>query len=124
MTRQEIIAAVASEWEGGDLSPDQLVEILWAILGRLRGPLPKAEPLPEIPPGLDTAAFREAWAGWVQHRRERKPALRFTAARKQLEKCLRFGHERAVAMVNYSTSQGYMGLFEEGNQDRQAESFD
>jgi len=64
---------------------------------------------------LRTPAFVAAWADWVQHRHERKPAIKLTAARQQLAKCVELGEERAVAAIRHSIAGSYQGIFEPKN---------
>ena len=64
-----------------------------------------------LPPCLDTADFRAAWRSWAQHRIEKKQRLTPTAMGKQLKRLEAMGHDRAVAAIEHSISNGYTGIF-------------
>lgn len=68
--------------------------------------------MPPIPEPLDTPAFREAWADWIQHRKERKPKLTPTAAKGALAELAAIGPDRAVAAIRRSIAKGWQGIFE------------
>lgn len=68
-----------------------------------------------IDKSLRIPAFVAAWAEWVQHRKERKPAIKVTAARQQLEACRKMGVDRAVAAIRHSIAGSYQGIFEPRN---------
>ena len=72
---------------------------------------PKA-PAVEVPPELDTPAFRAAWARYLQHRRESRKSLTPTACSRALAKLVRWGPERSVAAIDHSVGQGWAGIFE------------
>ena len=67
---------------------------------------------PLIPPELDTPEFREAWAEWQQHKRERRNTLTPTGARRALKKLAAMGPVRAVAAIHHSVASNYQGIFE------------
>lgn len=72
-----------------------------------------------FPPGLDTPAFRAAWADYEQHRREiRAKRLGDTARRHLLNRLMLLGEERAIAAIRHSISQGWQGIFEPDKQGR------
>ncbi|NBU10907.1 MAG: hypothetical protein EBS84_18115 [Proteobacteria bacterium] len=66
----------------------------------------------EIPLLLNTEAFREAWATWCQHLREKRKPLAATAAKLQLDKLAAMGESRAIAALQHSTASNYTGVFE------------
>jgi len=71
-----------------------------------------------MPATLDTPEFRAAWSDWLQHRRElRKPATP-TSQAKALKKLADLGAARAVAAVEHSIAQSWVGIFE--REDRHA----
>lgn len=76
----------------------------------------KQEPLPDIPPELDTPAFREAWSLRLAERKEKgyKGKLHPTMVLSQFKELLKLAKARgvaaAVAAVERSTSGGYQGV--------------
>lgn len=68
--------------------------------------------VPPIPSTLDTSPFREAWALWQQHRRERRQALTPTATAQPLADVANLGEARAVAAIRHSIASGYQGIYE------------
>lgn len=81
----------------------------------LNTPLPPkgaGKQLPSIPESLDSPAFREAWTDWLQHRRERKPAVTPTAAKRAFAEMAAWGPDRAVAAIAHSIARSYQGIFE------------
>ncbi len=77
--------------------------------------LPKKETTTaEIPIALRTPRFEAAWAEWNAYRKERRiAAYKPIGARKQLEKLVELGEDRAVAAIEFSIRQGYQGIYEE-----------
>ncbi len=69
---------------------------------------------PPIPADLDTAAFREAWEGFLRHRVEKRQKLTASAADKALRKLEKMGHDRAIEAIEHSVSNGWQGIFEPG----------
>lgn len=66
----------------------------------------------EIPDVLATKDFEEAWNTWIEHRKERKPAVTPMAAKMQLKKLASLGVSRAIKAIEHSVAGGYQGLFE------------
>lgn len=67
---------------------------------------------------LDTPQFREAWALWIQHRKElgSKQALKPTQARSQLKMLAKLGPGDAIAMIEHTIEKGWIGLRAPDNQ--------
>jgi len=61
---------------------------------------------------LANARFQKAWNDWEQHRKEKKSSITPTARKQQLSLCAKIGVDRAVAAIEFSTMNGYSGLFE------------
>lgn len=87
--------------------------------GGKRGKPPPEET--DLPPPLDTDAFRRTWREWCRHRREIGAALKPTTVSRQLPKLERMGHDRAIASIEQSIEHGWRGLFDprEGRQSHQ-----
>lgn len=66
--------------------------------------LPSA-PLPHGP------AFTESWGRWTKHRSEIRKPLKPTMIESQIKKLAAMSEADAVAMLDYSTANGYQGLF-------------
>ncbi|NDF00720.1 MAG: hypothetical protein EB034_20985, partial [Verrucomicrobia bacterium] len=56
----------------------------------------------EIPLLLNTEAFREAWATWCHHLREKRKPITTTAAKLQLDNLAAMGEARAIAALRHS----------------------
>lgn len=67
---------------------------------------------PAIPSALDTAEFRFAWGLWKQHRIEIRKKLTPLSVQGQLKRCEAMGIDRAIAMIQYTITQGWTGLRE------------
>jgi hypothetical protein len=73
-----------------------------------------------IPAELETEAFREAWAGWLADRAERRlPKYTARALTLQLRRLAEMGPERAVRAIEWSIAQGYKGIWEEKGESRE-----
>lgn len=55
--------------------------------------------------------FATAWAEWVQHRREKKDPLTPTTVRKQLRTLAELAEPQAIACIEHSIGNGWLGLF-------------
>jgi hypothetical protein len=113
LCRDEELQCVCDAAGTGDI--DEIVRMLKAY--RRRKKPGKFDPLEaDIPLLLDTPAFREAWAGWCEHRREIKHPLTKNAVQLQLSMLLDVatqepeGVEAAVALVNLVVMKGWRGL--------------
>ena len=62
---------------------------------------------------FSSSSFKEAWAMWEQHRKEKKSTLTATSIKMQLKKLSEIGEERAIAMLNFTIEKGWTGLREE-----------
>lgn len=65
------------------------------------------EPLAGWPPIL-----RSTWNDYLEHRRELRKPLTRVAARRLMAKLERWGHERALAALEWSMENGWLGVFE------------
>lgn len=77
----------------------------------------------QLPPTLDTPQFRQAWADWVQHRKEIKCKLTPLATQKQIRQLVDWGHDKAIAAIEQSIRNGWRGLFEPKMQAKQPQRF-
>lgn len=78
--------------------------------GNSRARTPRPDPATDIPEALRTPEFIAAWADREQSLREARKRVTPTARKAQLDQCLEWGHDRALAAVKHSIS--YQGLFE------------
>lgn len=67
---------------------------------------------PELPPALDTPAFRAVWREFAQHRKEIRHPLTPTSAKRLLSKLSKFSVATAIKMTEHSIENGYQGIFE------------
>jgi hypothetical protein len=65
-----------------------------------------------ILPELDTPQFRKSWAEWLEYRKQIKKPLSPLSQQKQLNKLKFWGSARAVAAINHSIANGWIGIFE------------
>ncbi len=61
---------------------------------------------------LESSEMQDAWDDWQRHRREKKKPLTATAAKRQMAKLVKMGHDRALAALEHSLSNGWDGIFE------------
>jgi hypothetical protein len=54
----------------------------------------------------------EAWTDWIQHRREMKKPLTKTAMSRLQRRLERWGHARALAALEWSMENGWLGVYE------------
>jgi uncharacterized protein YdaU (DUF1376 family) len=66
---------------------------------------------PKVPEWL-----KSSWCEWEQHRKEKKAKLTPKSIEKQLKMLIEAGPERAIAAINYSIRNGWIGIFEEKKQ--------
>ena len=66
----------------------------------------------EIPASLDTPEFRKACTQFHNHRKELRKPLRPTGERALLTKLTGWGVQKAVAALNASVANGWVGVFE------------
>jgi hypothetical protein len=67
-----------------------------------------------FPLGLNSEAFRAAWARWEKHRKEIKKPLKPTSAQALLERFAEWGEQRAIAAILYTLEKGWQGIREPG----------
>jgi len=66
-----------------------------------------------FPAGLETEAFRAAWADWLAYRRECKiSTYKPRALAAQLATLAEWGHDVAIESIRQSIRQQWRGLFE------------
>lgn len=65
-----------------------------------------------MPEPLDTPAFREAWARWLQHRIETKHPLKAMGQAALIKKLAGWGAEKAIQALEHSMSNGWQGVFD------------
>jgi len=74
---------------------------------------PKPDVRPELPEHLRTLGFWAAWADFTQMRRERRKPLTPTSAKLLVKKLERVPVEVAIAALNDSAANGWLGVFTE-----------
>jgi hypothetical protein len=63
------------------------------------------------PPPFSSPEFAQAWADWVQCRKEQRKPLRPTTVRYQFRQLAKLTERHAVETLLYSIANGYQGLF-------------
>lgn len=71
--------------------------------------------LNEIEPPYQTETFREAWADFVEHRRQIKKPLTPLAVKRMFITLRKWGESRAVQSLHDSVQNGWQGIFEPTN---------
>ena len=66
--------------------------------------------------------LKNDWSEWEQHRRQIKKKLTPLTIKKQLEKLLEMGPDRAKAAIQHSIQNGWTGIFEKGGFDGKGNS--
>jgi len=66
----------------------------------------------QLPEPLQTEQFKDAWSSYLKHRKEKKSPLTATAASAAIKKLEGMGHDRAIAALLHTVSQGWTGIFE------------
>lgn len=61
--------------------------------------------------------FKESWAEWEQHRKEKKIKITPLARKKQMEELEEMGVARAIIAINHSIRNSYTGIYEPGKKD-------
>ena len=79
---------------------------------------------PAVPESLRTTAFEVMWELYLAHRKEIRKKLTALAASRLLVRLERWGEERAIAALDYSISQGWIGVFEEKDGSRISKAYD
>jgi hypothetical protein len=78
----------------------------------------------QLPEGLDTKRFREAWAEWSQYRTDLRKPLTRLGRTKQLKYLGRIGEVLALETIEHTIRQGYVGLLKPKPEDAPAETID
>jgi hypothetical protein len=78
----------------------------------------------QLPEQLQTERFREAWAGWVQHRKEIRKKLTPTSVGQQIKTLGEMGESRAVECIRHTIEKGWTGLREAEGRDQPDETID
>ena len=65
-----------------------------------------------LPKILNTETFRTAWGDYITHRKEKRSTMTPTAVTRAIAKLERMGHDRAVAALDHSVSNGWTGIHE------------
>ncbi len=76
-------------------------------LGVARGPAPN--PAAEIPPGW-SPELRQAWADWVEHRRQSGKPLTAVARRLQIAQLNRWTDAEAITNIHHAITSGWQGI--------------
>jgi hypothetical protein len=67
----------------------------------------------ELPDELQTPSFREAWADWLEDRKDRREPVTPLAAKLQLKKLSKLPVGQAIQTIQTSIEKGWKGLFPE-----------
>jgi len=95
--------------------PVQLVAGEQELPNKIHSTRPREQRVP-LPKELDHADFREAWDGFLEHRREIRKAATHRAQRALLKKCAAWGKLNAIAAIENSIAGGWQNLFDpDGN---------
>lgn len=66
----------------------------------------------ELPEGLNTPEIKEAWEAWIRHRQEAKSSATKVSQERTIKKLLKMGPERALAALDHSISNNWLGIYE------------
>ena len=62
-------------------------------------------------PELNSTKFEAVWREWIEYRKQRRSSLTECTIRRQIHKCEELGHDRAVAAIERSIENGWVGIF-------------
>jgi hypothetical protein len=65
-----------------------------------------------LPDGLKTPLFETAWARWTEYRREIRHKLTPSTIKSQIKMLAKLGETTAIAAIEQSIANGWIGLFE------------
>ena len=82
------------------LESPPIVPTRWTVDGR------------DFPSELETNRFRSAWVSWLEYRKEIRKPMRERTQQMQLKKLCAMGHDGAIASIEQSIANGWVGLFE------------
>ena len=77
-----------------------------------------------FPQELDTDKFRHSWGEWIQHRVELRKKLTPLATKKLLNKLASWGHDRAIAAIEFSITNGWIGVYESQGEPKKVDALD
>lgn len=67
----------------------------------------------DLPPELDTQEFRMSFSEWQEHHKQKtRKGMTKLSTTKLVTKMEAMGHDRAIAAIEHSITNGYQGLFE------------
>lgn len=66
----------------------------------------------EVPNGLKTEAFSEAWKLWINHLKQKKVKTTELAFSMQLKKCLLWGETEAIKIIHNAIEHNWQSLYE------------
>lgn len=66
----------------------------------------------QLPLLLQTPEFLQAWRRWLKYLGERRKVPTLSTVESQLRRCEKMGEESAIAAIESSITNGWMGLFE------------
>ena len=64
--------------------------------------------------------FMDAWAEWCKHRQQKQASLTEVAVLRIIIKLEKMGHDRAIAAIEFSIENGYVGIYEPKGQSNTA----
>lgn len=69
--------------------------------------IPWSSPLP-----FQSEAFSEAWASWIDYRKEIKKPIKETTMKAQWKEFQKWGEQKSIISIEMSIKNGWQGLFE------------
>ena len=70
------------------------------------------DPLPDLPPAIDTPAMRDAWTRWLAARESMRKPVKAPGAAQCFADFQKWGIEAAIAQINKSIRCQYQGILE------------
>lgn len=118
---ERALGALCETDAGANVNRDRAMQTLFRLRSLIaggkrkaakRGPFSPAEI--DLPPELDTEAFRAKWREWCAYRSEKRKPVSAVAAARSIEKCRRAGEAASLAAIDDAIAADWQGLFPRG----------
>lgn len=89
----------------------------------VQGERPRIKDSTVLPESLNASdPFREAWAKWLEHLKQKRKPATLHAQDLQLQECAIWGVERSIRAIEHSIKGGWQGVYEPKHNNRKPSS--